>query len=195
MSRRVITPEGVLSFPFLFAPRAAMPGEEPKYQAVICFPEGTDLSALRKAALEVATEAWGPEATKQIKAGKIRMPFREPEPDEDGTAWYPEGTTYMTCRSKSRPGVVDRYLDPETGKPRVIEDPDVMYPGCRVRFSVTFFSYDRNGNRGVGVALNNVQRMGDGPRLDSRVHAQDEFSGEAPPENLDWGGGDDGGVL
>ena len=60
----------------------------------------------------------------------------------------------------------------------MITDPDEVYAGAIVRASVTSFSYDVSGNKGVSFALNNVQKIRDGERLDGRARAQDDFQAD-----------------
>lgn len=178
MSKKVITPIGILSYPNLFTPQAAMDeGSKSKYSAVIIWEEGTDLSAVEAAMFEAAEEKWGKKGVDMLKKGNIRNPIRDDWEMKNG---YPENSRFLNAKTINRPGVVDRYADPATNKARVIEDASEMYPGCLVRFSITAFAYDVKGNKGVSFSLNNVQRMGDGERLDGRNNAADEFEAEAP---------------
>lgn len=172
---RVITPEAILSYPHLWQPKAAAEDQEPRYSCCLVFPAGSDLRALKAAVIEAAKVKWGDKATKMIRDGKLRMPFRD-DAEERG---YPEGSVFVNARSKTAPGIVSIYPDPETGKPTPITDPEQVYPGCYVRASVTAFAYDRSGNRGVAFALNNLQKIRDGERLDSRKRAEDEFEADA----------------
>ena len=51
-----------------------------------------------------------------------------------------------------------------------------MYSGCYGRASINFYPYSVNGNKGVGVGLNNVQKLTDGERLGgSRATAESDF--------------------
>ncbi len=177
-SRKCITPVGMLSYPHLFTPQDPMEeGGTPKYAAVIVFPEGTDLQPLRDAALVAAQEKFGVEkAEALLKGNKLRLPFRD-DWEEKG---YPENSVFLNAKTTNPPGLVSRYQDPATGKAARITDPDEIYPGAQVRFSITAFGYDVKGNKGISFALNNVQKWEDGERLDGRVRAEDEFSAEAP---------------
>jgi hypothetical protein len=38
-----------------------------------------------------------------------------------------------------------------------------------------------NGNNGVAFSLGNLQKIKDGPRMDGRLSAADEFTAEAKP--------------
>jgi hypothetical protein len=183
-SRRKTTPPAILSYPHLFTPQEPFrnkngePQGDPKYGAVLVFDKSADLSELKEAVKIAGEEKFGSSFGKMLKAGKIRSPFRQ-DGEEKG---YPEGSTYINAKSTDQPGVVDRYADPKTQRPRTITDPNEVYPGAIVKASVTAYGYDVNGNKGVAFALNNIQKWDEGDRLDSRIAAEDEFEAEAPAE-------------
>lgn len=183
-STRVVTPEATLSFPHLFEPSAIDENSEPKYSASFLFDADTDISALKKVANDAGKAKWGDKYIEMAKTGQIRSPFRT-----DGESkGYPEGTVFVGARSKKKPGIVLPWNDPTTGKPAQLTDEELVYPGCKVRASLTAFAYDRAGNKGVSFALNNVQWLADGERLDSSVAATDDFDAveEAPkPASID----------
>lgn len=182
-SRRLITPAAILSFPNLLEPRAAAEGQEAKYSAALLFdPEGdvpkgsATFAEMEEAALAVAREAFGKDADKLIAKGKIELPWR----DDGAEKGYPEGVIFINARSKRKPGCVSIFPDKD-GRPTVIGDDEIeseLYPGAVVRASIAFFDYDVSGNRGVGVGLNNIQKLRDGDRLDSYVAAEDEFDAD-----------------
>jgi hypothetical protein len=180
-SARIITPQAVLSYPHLFQPHQGKGQKEPLYSAALIFLAGTDLTPLVNVVYEVARLKWGANADRMIQAGQIRVPFRRGE--EKG---YPVGSFFFNARSKEKPGVVSRFAGPD-GKPLPIVDPSEVYPGCMVRASITGFPYDTQ-QLGVGFALNNIQKLGEGERLDNRKAAQDEFDateqGPAPMEGM-----------
>ena len=172
---RVTTPECMLSYPHLYEPtkvNANNPAEKAKYSAAFVFAPGVDLGKLKTAAIEAGERKFGPSKFAELlKAGGLRMPFRK-DAVEKG---YAEGSVFINARSDSKPQLVMPYKDPDTGKPAPVTDPEIMYPGSRVRASLIAFGYDTMGNKGVSFALGNVQWLGDGDRLDSRVAAADEF--------------------
>lgn len=170
----IITPKAILSYPRLFEPEAQNEGDTPKYSCALVFEEGTDLKTLKQAAVAAARERFGDKADNMIKGGKLRMPFRTDSEDKG----YPAGSTFMNVRTTKRPGIVSIYPDPNTGKPLPIVDEEEMYPGCVVRASLAVYAYDTNGNRGVSFALNNLQKVADGERLDGRSKAEDEFEAD-----------------
>jgi hypothetical protein len=190
MSRStVITPECVLSYPALFEPKPTPSGEE-RYSACLIFGADADLSALKAAAKAAAESGWGSKAAAMLKNRQLRWPFRDGA-EKEGRAGYGSGTTFINVSSTRQPGVVSRYVGRD-GKPLPIDDPAELYPGCRVRASLVAFAYDVSGNKGVSFVLCNVQKLGEGERLDGRLRAEDEFDAfEDAPVDLDVNGAND----
>ena len=161
----LITPQAILSYPALYEAKPNDNGEL-FYSCALVFPPGTDLSEMRAAADAAGREKFGAKWNPKT----FKLPFREDGEDKG----YPAGSVFINAKSKGKPGVVDRYKGPD-GKPRPITDPDEMYAGALVRASVRFYGFETKGNKGVAVALNNIQKLGDGERLDGRMKAEDEF--------------------
>ena len=189
---RVITPEVILSYPHLFEAVAGPDGGEPKFSAVFVAPKGTDLTALKTAAMTAgANQFGGIEKFKEgVRTGKFYWPFRDDVEDKG----YPEGSVFFSARSKQPPGIVSRFQGPDT-KPLPITkemqkpgDPGEVYAGCHVRASVVAFAFEFQGmKRGVSFALNNVQKLGEGDRLDNRRAAADEFEADLSEEPASLG--------
>jgi Enterobacter phage Enc34, ssDNA-binding protein len=118
-----------------------------------------------------------------FKTKQLRWPFRDGA--EKATMGYGPGTTFINVTSNRQPGVVSKYAG-AGGRPLPITDSAEIYPGCKVRASLTPFAYEVQGNRGVSFLLGNVQKLGDGPRLDGRLRAEDEFAAlEDAPVDFD----------
>ena len=57
-----------------------------------------------------------------------------------------------------------------------ILDKTEVYSGCYARLSVSLYPYNTNGNRGVAVGLNHIQKIADGEPLGgARGKAENEF--------------------
>lgn len=173
-TQAVMTPEAMLSYPNLFEPRVAEEGKKPTFDCALVFAPGADLAKLRAAAGAAAKDRWGDKAGGMFKAGQLKFPFREDAEDKG----YPAGSVFINVRTTRKPGIVSIYAGPD-GKPQQITDPDQVYPGCFVRATVRAFAYENSGNKGVSFALNNVQKLRDGERLDTYRKAEDEFEAEA----------------
>ena len=167
MADKIITPECVLSYPNLFEARAYKAGDAPKYSATLVFTKDTDISALKRAALETLTETWGAKVEDMLRKKQLRLPFRDGAEKD-----YPDGSIFVNVSSVQRPGVVDQRVQP-------ILDPSDIYPGCVVRASVRPFTYDTKGNKGVSFGLNNLQKLRDGERLDNRTRPDQDFDAVA----------------
>lgn len=188
-TQRFYTPIAKLSWPELDSP-TTVKGDttrDPEYRATLLFsPEAQqtpEYKALVKAAITCAEEKWGSKAKQMIRDEKINNPFLSAtEKGYDPDRF--EGWKMLRTHSKFRPSIVDRYLDPATGKPREIpNDSEEIYAGCLVRCSVTVKDYDVTGNKGITFYLGNIQKMGDDERLGGGVAAVDEFDAEPLPES------------
>lgn len=158
---RVITPQAILSYPNLFAPRENQQGKL-MYSAELVFTAGTDLSDLKAAATAAAKEQWGSNVPKGI-----RTPF-DIRWEQFG---YPEGSTFVRTNTQSAPGLV-------VGPKRTIAtDTEAWYPGCIVIAELTARAYDISGSRGVKFFVNSVWRIRDGERLVKAANTADTFGG------------------
>lgn len=190
MSKKLILKDLTLSYPHLITPRANPNGGDPKFQAVFVMgPDHPQLPEVMQAVLEVATEEWGAKAQEMLKAGNLKSPLRN-EPKDD----YPEGAIYFSASSKTQPGMVHRWPGPDGNPAPVTDIAGEMYPGAVVSLSCRFFAYSYSMRKGVGVGLNNLQKLGDGPRLDGRTAAAAEFDVlDEEPVNFDQDEADTGG--
>ena len=84
-----------------------------------------------------------------------------------------KGHWVVTASNKNAPFVVDANVQP-------ILQQNEVYSGIYGRASITFFPYASNGNKGVGCALNGIQKLRDGEALSGRVSAEDAFGTPAP---------------
>lgn len=183
LTTRVKTGKVRFSFPHLFKPHAAAEGAEAKYSARLLIPK-TDTKTVSaiKSAIEAARLGSAP-----LFGGKV--PERLKSPLRDGDGETPNGDEYgpeckgcwvLNASSKTRPGLVDRNLDP-------ILDETEFYSGVYGRASLNFFAYNAAGNRGIACGLNNVQKLADGDPLGSRTRAEDDFNDGFEDEDADLG--------
>ncbi len=183
-----------LSYPWLDkaqpADRDDNPNAKDKYGAVLVFPDMAAVAAAKAAALAAATTKWGAKGAEKVTFGGPKSTFRT-----DVTGKYPEGSIYISARNETQPGLVYPHADPsapvEEGKKpkpmRVQQEKikDVFYPGAKVKAQVSAFAYERKTGSGIGWALDNVQYVSDGERLDNRVKAEDAFEAELNQAPID----------
>lgn len=168
MSTNVTTGKVRLSYAHLFEPTTAPGSTTPKYSvSVLIDKSDKDTLAKIEAAINQAKEEGKSKWGGKIPA-KLKTPLRdgdEERPDDEAYA----GKIFFNCSSNRRPGVVDRALNP-------ILDPDEVYSGCYARVAVNFYAFDTNGNRGIAVGLNHVQKLSDGERLGGGISAEAAFA-------------------
>lgn len=163
---KVATPLFRLSYPSLHEPKG-FEGQEPKYGATMLFPAASDMAWAKDAIRKVMTERFG--ADKAMWPKGVRTPLRNGDEKENQPAGY-AGTIYIAARSQDRPGVVDHNCN------EIVNVREDVYAGCYCKATIAFFYYDRAGNKGVGVALNNVQKVKDGEKFGGRSDAKRDFS-------------------
>ena len=184
----IVTPEGIASYPTL-----ATPDEKGKYGIQLVFTKDADITEIKRAALSVLKEKYG----EKLNGGKIvsldtahgkanflragnltlRLPWRD-DPDVLENKGYTGlgGVVFIGARTKQPPGVVSTVPN-QDGKPSVIE-PEAIYPGAIVKALIRAYSYDTDGSLGAALALDGVQFIRDGERLDGRSNVQDVFDAD-----------------
>ena len=99
----------------------------------------------------------------------LRTPLRDGDSERPDDEAY-QGKLFLTARSTTKPGIVDRSLN-------AVIDPLEVYSGRWARVSLVAFVYSNNGNRGIGMGLQNVQLLEDDEPLGGgRSKPQDDFS-------------------
>jgi hypothetical protein len=171
MSKYIMTPRFRASYPKLFKAELNEMSGKLEYSVVALFKKGEDLSKLKKAAEDLLVEKLGADRAKWPK--KLKSPFRDQsEREKDGVlpAGHEEGAVFITLKSESKPGVINGNLEP-------IIDASEIYAGCLCLATVRPYYYDKNGNKGVSLGLQNVQKVADGEPLGgARVAAATEFA-------------------
>lgn len=164
---KVIT--GVVRFSYLnvFTPKAIEVGQDEKYSVSLLIPKN-DTATLSKinAVIETLKEQAKQKYNGKLPA-KFKLPLNDGDVDRDDEAY--EGHYFVNANAKTQPGLVDKNLQP-------IIDPEELYSGCYGRASITFYLFDKNGNRGIACGLNNLQKIKDGDYLGGRVKAEIDFA-------------------
>ena len=170
MSSKVITNKVRFSYVNIFRSRSFRDGQDAKYSICLLIPK-SDKAGLAKltAAMDEAVQEgvktkWGGKMPKNL-----HLPLRDGDIERADEAPEYAGMMFLNANSNTKPGIVDKDLNE-------ILDADEVYSGCWGRASINFFPYDSNGNRGVGVGLNNIQKLKDDEPLGSaRASAESDF--------------------
>ena len=171
---KVLTGEVRLSYVNLTTPRAQQ-GGDPKYSVTLLIPK-TDAATYQDIVQSI-------EAAAQDAQGKLWNGVRPPvlpQPLHDGDGVRENGTPFgpeckghwvMTASTKTKPQVVHQSnINAELA-------PQDIYSGMYARVTLNFFSFNSNGNKGVGCGLGNVMKTRDGEPLAGGASAASDFEG------------------
>jgi len=167
-----------LSYLHVWEPASIEEGQDKKYSASLIIPKSD------KAIIKQITDAV--EAAKQQgKASKFggKIPANLKLPLRDGDNERPEdeayaGSYFLNASAKTKPGIVDKNRQPILAQ-------DEVYSGCFGYVSITFYPFDKAGNKGVAVGLNHIMKVKDGEPLGGRSTAENDFA------NVEIGNDDD----
>lgn len=167
---KLVTGKVRFSYAHVFEPTAISEGQEKKYSVNVIIPK-SDKKAIERIKAAIAAAA---EEGKAKFGGKIpanyKQPLRDGDEDRPDDEVY-ENSMFFQANSNTKPGLVDAALDP-------ILDKEEFYSGCYGRVSVRFYAFNTNGNKGVAVGLNNIQKLEDGERLSGGGSTAAEDFGE-----------------
>lgn len=148
-------------------------GSTPKFSVSLIIPK-SDTVTVQK--IKKAIEAAYKEGEAKLKGNSKTLPPINAikTPLRDGDIERPDDPAYansyfINANSATAPGIVDADCNPILNRSEV-------YSGVYGRASINFYAFNSNGNRGVAVGLNNLQKIRDGEPLGSRVSAEDDFA-------------------
>lgn len=183
---RVVTNEVRLSYCHVFVPylnpNVTQPGAKPMYSVMVLIPKS---DAATKQRIDAAINTAISLGIKEKWAGVC--PPQVPNPVHDGDGVRQDGTPYNPeCKGH---WVLTASQDPDKGKPEIVDaynNPIIsqseVYSGCYGRVSLNFYPYNKNGKKGIGCGLGNIQKLRDGEPLDGKVAAANDFG--APPPGM-----------
>lgn len=172
MSKRVLTPKFLVSFPSVFQPRYNQLNGKNEYGIEMVFPEGTNLGPLKKAMKEVIDEKWPNKVPKDL-----RIPLKDgSEAADDAKEKGKDKEIYrgkVFCRAKA--GESNPPIIVNEKREEFIDERD-FYAGCQAHAYVNISAYDKAGNRGISFWLDKIQKTGDGEPLGAmRTSVEDDF--------------------
>lgn len=152
----------------LFEARAIDEKSEPKYGITLLFPKRTAdkaLAELRKMIDFQARQKFGPN---YAKLPKFQNPIRDGDVEKPDKKEF-AGMLFISAKSKNRPGLVNRHL-------QAITDKDEAFSGCKFVIQAGVFAFEKAGNKGVALGLNNAMMFEKGDRIDGRQDAAEAFA-------------------
>ena len=176
---KVITGKVRFSYVNIFKSRSFQQGQDEKFSICLLIPKKDkktvqDIKNAVQAAIQQGiSEKWGGK-----KPANLKLPLRDGDEERADEAEEYEGMFFLNANSSQKPGIIDMYKNE-------ILDPSEVYSGCWGRASINFFPFNSNGNKGVGVGLNNIQKLGDDEPLGgARASAEDDFADDFEEDDL-----------
>lgn len=177
VSKKVITPVCRLAYPYVFEA-----DDKGKYRAVLLFAkENFNTNFLSEIVNEVKSELVATKFKNGLPATFRANPLKDGDiPNSVGNTPF-AGYFYCNVGSNFAPGVVASYPDPVRKKadgspaPMVIEDPKEIYGGVYARVQIHAYSYNFQGNCGIALSMDNIQKIKDGERLGGGKSGLDDF--------------------
>ena len=165
-----------LSYANLFKPVARNPQDDPKYSTTILIPKNDVRS---KQLMDMAIEAAKQTGLMDQFQGAIPPILATPVYDGDGVRpsdGLPFGAECKghwvftaSAQATNPPGVVDKSRNK-------ITDHSEVYSGIYALASINFYAYHASGKKGIGIGINNVMKISDGPSLAGKKSANEDFS-------------------
>ncbi len=179
---KITTPKCRMSFVTVFEPKRYK-GGDPKFSVVMLFPKTLakqgELKDMQKLIKATAIEEWGEVPAEAITIDSEYCPFKDG--DKKGYDGY-EDTYCATASSLYQPAIIDVGNYAKDIKPQAIIDPREFYSGCYARVSITAFTWESKGKRGVSFGLQNIQKLADGEPFSGRGNPEADFDPIIPEE-------------
>jgi len=168
---RVTTGIVRLSYANLNQPKS-INGGELRYSASVLIPKSDKRTLeLIEAAIKAAYEDGQGKLRGKSKAvptmASLKLPLRDGDEERPDDEAY-KGHFFLNANNKEQPDCVDRDR-------QEIIDPSELYSGIYARVRLGFYAFNAEGNRGIAVSLNGVQKVKDGPHLGGRENAAEVF--------------------
>jgi hypothetical protein len=159
----LLTPKARCSYVQLLSARAFEDNPEPKFSVLLIF----DKTAQSSPEFKRMVQAYTAEKARLYPNGApsgFKTPFR-PSSEKEG---FPPDCVFISISTTRKPDVVD-------ADGTDLFEPSKVYSGMYGRASLSLYSYDKKGNKGIAFGLNNFQKLGDGERMDSKTSAAEDF--------------------
>ena len=162
-----------ISYANLNQPRA-FGDQDPKYSGSLIVNKKDTLAVSRiEAAMRAAYDAG-----LSILQGKSKTaptfeeitsdgPLHDGDKKKDGDPAY-QGAYYLNAKNNRKPRIIDEDRNE-------IIDPSEIYSGIYAKCAISFYPYNKAGNRGLGCSLEIVMKTGDGEPLGSSISIDEAF--------------------
>jgi len=167
-----------MSYVNVWEPQARPGSSDERYSVTVLLPKtNAQAKAMLDAAINAAIEDGVAAKWNGVRPPQIAICVHDGDGvrPSDGQPYGEEcrGMWVFTATSKQQPFIVDAGVQP------ILNRADV-YSGCWGRVNVTFFAYNNNGRKGIGCALNGIQKLRDDEPLAGRITPEEAFGTPQP---------------
>lgn len=190
LNKSMVTAKFRVSYEHVIEPWTNDPDKDARYSCQCIFDMDDPKAAafIKKAksiVKNIAIEAFGPNAIKLMRSGKLKNPFRSGDdefPDDDTY----KNTTFFNANGpfvgKKPPGLFDQHRRNMREMANVEE---IFFSGVYARAEIKFYPFDREGGKGVACYLFRVQYWETGEPLGGGRKVEDVFD-EIETDDDDW---------
>lgn len=173
---RMRTSKFRMSYAHLCEPWTGDPEKPAKYGVQCLFKKDDPWLKEAKAVVkDLLITAFGPNALKLVRAGKLRSPFRDGDEEFPDDELY-SGITFFNANGategKRPPDLVDKRVRPLRGTGK---EEDYFYSGAYGIGDIKFYPYNQKGGKGVAAFLFGVQFAGHGEPIGGGKSASEVF--------------------
>lgn len=170
LNTKVVTGLVRFSYVNIFNKRSFDPSQDEKFSMSILIPK-KDKATLKKIksavdnAKELGKQKWGGKVPSNLKT-----PLRDGDEERADEAAEYTDMYFLNATSNIKPGIVDKNCN------EILDNTEV-YSGCWGRVSINFYPFNSNGNKGIAVGLQNVQKLKDDEPLGfAAASAESDFN-------------------
>lgn len=163
------------SYAHVDKPVAAVAGGDEKYSlaVLIAKDDKETLDVIEKGisnAIEQGRDKFG---GKIPNKAALKLPLRDGIERNDEAY---QDCMFINTNNRTQPQVIDAD--------RHKADPSIIYSGCYCRVTINFYTFNVNGNRGVGASLGNIQFVEDGDPLGGTHYTAESDFGAAEDDDF-----------
>lgn len=180
----LLTPKFRVAFPQVAEMKVFAPGQKGRYSCVALFniAEFSEKDKAKFAAVLAACNVVSVEnfkkPMKELDRSVYKTPFHKGEEKEQYSG-FGKGIVFCTMSAYTRqPKILS--IDGKT-----YLDPAELYPGCYARASINPFANSQW--KSISIGMNNLQKLGEGERLDGATTAEEDFGSDPAEYDADDG--------
>lgn len=119
---------------------------------------------------------------KAANKGKLpprwKTPIRDGDSEKEGDPVY-MNAIWLNASTRTKPAIFKKV----GGEVVEVKSEEEVYSGCYVKAKINFFTFDVDGNKGIGVGLQGLFKTKDGERLSGGGASADDFADDDTEED------------